>query len=59
MDQCMTEQDRIIEHQKKCFSQLVTLVDGVNEDVSKLLGDIESAMSMFNLPQEIEVFLNY
>jgi len=48
-----------IEHWKRCFSQVASLVNAAMENVLRLLADAESVMPVFNPHREIEAFLSH
>ena len=59
MNEYTTEQEMIIEHWKRCFSQLAALANGAIEEIPRLLPEAEAALPIFNPPREIEAFFNH
>jgi len=55
----MAEQERTVEHWKRCFSQLVALANGAIDGVLRMLAEAESSLFFFNPPREVKTFIEH
>jgi len=55
----MAEQERTVEHWKRCFSQLAALANEAIDGVPRMLAEAESSLFFFNLPREVKIFIEH